>query len=105
MSTSHDETESDSAMEPDEKKTDLKKEKSAARDANTIRRDVEQLKILRVRLAALNVCFADEETRKKAEVDLSPMIAETVGILDHVVASLEPLTRAPTGTVRARIEK
>ena len=105
MSTSHDETESDYAMEPDEKKTDLKKEKSAVRDANTIRRDVKQLKELRVRLSALNVCFADEETREKAEVELSPLIAETIGILDHVVASLELLTRAPTGTMRETMEK
>jgi hypothetical protein len=92
-------------MEPDENKTDLKKEKSAARDADTIRRDVMQLKILRVRLSALNVYFADEETRKKGDVDLSPLIAETIGILDHVVASLEPLTQANTGTSRTRMVK
>ncbi len=88
---------SDETMEPDAKKTDMtKEEKSAARDINTINRDVKRLEELRTRLSVLNTYFKDEETRKKSEIDVSRMIAETIRILDRVVASLEPMTKKST---------
>jgi CHASE3 domain sensor protein len=81
-------------MGPDAKKTDItKKEKAAARDINTIKRDVKRLEELRTRLSVLNTYFADEETRKKSEINISPMIEESIKILDRVVASLEPMTK------------
>ena len=92
-----DESASDEAMGPNAKKTNLTKEEEAAtRNINTIKRDVKRLEELRIQLSLLNTYFADEETRKKSEIKISPMLAESIRILDGVVASLEPMTKKPT---------
>jgi len=84
-------------MGTDAKKTELTKEEEvAARNINTIKRDVKRLEELRIQLSLLNAYFADEETRKKSEIKISPMLAESIRILDGVVASLEPMTKKPT---------
>jgi hypothetical protein len=84
-------------MRPVAKKTEMtKEEKSAVRDINSIRGDVKRLEELRIRLSALNTYFADEETRKRSEIDVSHMIVETIKILDRVVVSLEPMTKKST---------
>ncbi len=80
-------------MASNSKKTSAEKENALAKkDANIIKRDIKQLRDLRLRLSALNLSFADEEI-KKTGIDVSNLITETIGILDHVVTALEPLTK------------
>jgi LPS sulfotransferase NodH len=93
-------------MASDLKKIGAKKEDMSAKmDVNAIRRDVKQLKELRLRLSTLNLYFADEEI-KKTEIDVSNLITETIGILDQVVTSLEPYAKKPaTETSQAKQRK